>query len=76
MVPAFGMVISPQNLSTGNVQVPGWSCILSEDIFHISDIRAQGEAAGAYAGGGEQRALGRGGLGGRKTELLTQKTNY
>ena len=29
MVPAFGMVILPQNPSTRNVQVPGWSCILS-----------------------------------------------
>ena len=29
MVPAFGMVILPQNLSTINGQVPGWSCILS-----------------------------------------------
>ena len=26
---AFGMFILPQNLSTGNGQVPGWSCILS-----------------------------------------------
>ena len=31
MIPAFGMVILPQNRSTGNGQVPGWSCILSED---------------------------------------------
>ena len=29
MVPAFGMAILPQNISTGNGQVPGWSCILS-----------------------------------------------
>ena len=29
MVLAFGMVILPQNLSTGNVQVRGCSCILS-----------------------------------------------
>ena len=29
MVPAFGMVILPQNLSTGNGQIPGCSCILS-----------------------------------------------
>ena len=29
MVPAFGMVILPQNLSNGNGQVPGCSCILS-----------------------------------------------
>ena len=29
MIPAFGMVILPQNSSTGNEQVPGWSCILS-----------------------------------------------
>ena len=29
MVPAFGMVILPQNPSTGNGQVPGCSCILS-----------------------------------------------
>ena len=29
MVPASGMVILPQNLSTGDGQVPGWSCILS-----------------------------------------------
>ena len=32
MVPAFGMVISPQNLSTGNGQVPGCSCILSVGV--------------------------------------------
>ena len=32
MVPAFGMVILPQNLSTGNGHVPGWSCILSVAI--------------------------------------------
>ena len=29
MIPAFGMIILPQNLSTGNGQVPGCSCILS-----------------------------------------------
>ena len=29
MVPAFGMVILPQNPITGNGQVPGWSCFLS-----------------------------------------------
>ena len=29
MEPAFGMVILPQNLSTGNGKVPGCSCILS-----------------------------------------------
>ena len=26
---AFGMVILPQNCSTGNVKIPGWRCILS-----------------------------------------------
>ena len=31
--PAFGMVILPQNPSTGNGQVPGWSCILSVDTL-------------------------------------------
>ena len=31
MIPALGMVILLQNLSTGNGQVPGWSCILSVD---------------------------------------------
>ena len=29
MIPAFGMVILPQNPSTGDGHVPGWSCILS-----------------------------------------------
>ena len=29
MIPAFDMVILPQNLSTGNGHVPGCSCILS-----------------------------------------------
>ena len=29
MIPAFGMVILTQNLSTGDGQIPGWSCILS-----------------------------------------------
>ena len=29
MVPAFGRVILPQNLSTGNGKIPGCSCILS-----------------------------------------------
>ena len=29
MVPAFSMVTLPQNLSTGNGKIPGWSCILS-----------------------------------------------
>ena len=29
MIPAFGMVMLPQNPSTGNGHVPGWSCILS-----------------------------------------------
>ena len=29
MILAFGMVIVPQNLSTENGQIPGWSCILS-----------------------------------------------
>ena len=31
MIPAFGMVILPQNPSTENGRVPGWSCILSVD---------------------------------------------
>ena len=31
MIPALGMVILPQNLSTGNGQIPGRSCILSVD---------------------------------------------
>ena len=34
MVPAFGMVILSQNLSTGNGQTPGYSCILSVDYEH------------------------------------------
>ena len=29
MIPAFGTTNLPQNLSTGKVHVPGWSCILS-----------------------------------------------
>ena len=29
MIPAFGMVISPQNPSTKNGHVPGWTCTLS-----------------------------------------------
>ena len=29
MIPAFGMVILPQNPSTGNRQISGWHCILS-----------------------------------------------
>ena len=29
MIPTFGMVILPQNLSTGNAKIPGCSCILS-----------------------------------------------
>ena len=29
MIPALGMVILPQNTSTENRHVPGWSCILS-----------------------------------------------
>ena len=37
MVPAFGMVILPQNLSTGNRQVPGWSCILSVSIMLLEE---------------------------------------
>ena len=38
MVQAFGMVILSQNLSTGNGQIPGWSCILSVDIIMIINI--------------------------------------
>ena len=43
MVPAFGMVILPQNLSTGNRQIPGCSCILSVDI---SSFRKSGPLLG------------------------------
>ena len=37
MVSAFGMVILPQNLSTGNGQVPGWSCTLSVAMRFVAD---------------------------------------
>ena len=35
MIPAFGMVILPQNFSTGNGQIPGCSCILSVGTYPI-----------------------------------------
>ena len=46
MVPAFDMVILPQNLSTGNGQIPGWNCILSVvtriDPLFAGTLPAQG----------------------------------
>ena len=38
MLPAYGMVVLPKNPSTGNGQIPGWSCILSVGsvIFKLS----------------------------------------
>ena len=41
MIPVFGMVILPQNLSTGNGQHPGWSSRHSE--------RSYGQGAVEYA---------------------------
>ena len=42
MIPAFGMVILPQNPSTGDGQIPGCSCILSVDRLVFSGPRIEG----------------------------------
>ena len=41
MIPALGMVILPQNPSTEDGHVPGWSCILS-----VVMLRIDGSAGG------------------------------
>ena len=55
MVPAFGIVVLPQNPSTGNGQIPGWSCILGVvteyTSIYVTDFRtleanSDGEAYG------------------------------
>ena len=49
MIPAFGMVILTQNLSTGNVQVPGCSFILSVGTrIVITSVLAAGQAPRLY----------------------------
>ena len=47
MVPAFGMVILPQNLSTGKGKIPGCSCILT--IKASNPGPDTGRAGGAVA---------------------------
>ena len=48
MVPAFGMDILPQTLSTGNGQVPGWSCVIS--VGYPARARALIYACSWYGG--------------------------
>ena len=71
MIPAFGMVILPQNPSTGNGKVPGCSCILSVAITDDAVLACAGDRA--HAGGavpGRCGDLG-GTLGGRERYART-----
>ena len=45
-LPAFGMIILPQNLSAGNGKIPGCSCILSvvgQQWGWVPDVAESGE---------------------------------
>ena len=54
MIPALGMVILPQNPSTGDGQIPGCSCILSvggSDVSVAVRSRSTATGCGSMCGG-------------------------
>ena len=60
MIPAFGMVILPQNLSTGDGKIPGCSCIRSV-ATSVSEQRKPGDLqfhAGVARGGQVEAIMG------------------
>ena len=50
MVLAFGMVISLQNIYTGNGQIPGCSCILSVATAQVRLLPSKGPDGGLVPG--------------------------